>query len=61
MPLFELCRDASLERDAATGLPLKAMATAYVANLRVASAAAKGEMPSAGDNGKPPPAERAKK
>ena len=44
MPLFELCRDASLERDDATGLPLKAMAAAYVANLRVASAAARGKL-----------------
>jgi len=44
MPLFELCRDASLERDAATGLPLKAMAAAYVANLRTASAAAMGQL-----------------
>ena len=38
---------ALLERDAATGLPLKAMAAAYVANLRVASAAAKGELAAA--------------
>ena len=44
MPLFELCRDASLERDPATGLPLKAMAKAYVDNLRVASAAAMGTL-----------------
>eukprot|EP00966_Prymnesium_polylepis_P212222 4915645-Prymnesium_polylepis.1 len=44
MPLFELCKDASLERDASTGLPLKAMAKAYVANLRVASEAALGQM-----------------
>ena len=44
MPLFELCRDTSLERHAATGLPLKAMAAQYVANLRVASAAARGAM-----------------
>ena len=35
---------SSLERDAATGLPLKAMAEMYVANLKIASAAAKGEM-----------------
>lgn len=44
MPLFELCRDASLKRDSATGLPLEAMAAAYVANLRVASAAARGAL-----------------
>ena len=44
MPLFELCKDASLERDGATGLPLKAIAAAYVENLKVASAAAKGEL-----------------
>ena len=44
MPLFDLCKDPSLERDAATGLPLKAMAEMYVANLKIASAAAKGEM-----------------
>ena len=49
MPLFELCTDATLERDAASGLPLKAMAAAYVANLRVASAAAKGEYAAAGE------------
>merc|ERR1719379_3013044 len=44
MPLFEFCTDANLERDAASGLPLKAMAAAYVANLKIASAAAKGEL-----------------
>ena len=44
LPLFELCRDASLEKDAATGLPLKAMAAAYVANLATASAAAVGAL-----------------
>jgi hypothetical protein len=44
MPLFELCRDDSLERDAATGLPLKAMAKQYVDNLRTASAAACGTL-----------------
>ena len=44
MPLFELCKDASLERDGATGLPLKAIAAAYVDNLQIASAAAKGEL-----------------
>ena len=44
MPLFELCKDASLERDATTGLPLKAIAAAYVENLQIASAAAKGEL-----------------
>jgi len=44
LPLFELCRDASLEKDAATGLPLKAMAAGYVANLAVASAAARGSL-----------------
>lgn len=44
MPLFELCKDQSLERDAATGLPLKAMAAQYVANLRIASAAATGSL-----------------
>ena len=42
--LFQLCNDASLERHAATNLPLKAMATQYVANLKVASAAALGKM-----------------
>jgi fructose-bisphosphate aldolase class I len=44
LPLFELCRDAALERDAASGLPLAAMAAAYVTNLKIASAAAKGEL-----------------
>jgi len=44
MPLFQLCNDASLERHAGTNLPLKAMATQYVANLKVASAAALGKM-----------------
>merc|ERR1719161_254350 len=44
LPLFEFCKDPNLERDAASGLPLKAMAAAYVANLKVASAAAKGEL-----------------
>merc|ERR1719379_2413960 len=44
LPLFEFCKDGNLERDAASGLPLKAMAAAYVANLKVASAAAKGEL-----------------
>ena len=44
LPLFELCKDASLERDAATGLPLKAMAAQYVANLRIASSAAMGNL-----------------
>ena len=38
MPLFELCKDPSLKRDEATGLPLQAMAQQYVDNLRVASA-----------------------
>ena len=42
--LFQLCNDASLERHAGTNLPLKAMATQYVANLKVASAAALGKM-----------------
>ena len=41
---IQLCNDASLERHAATNLPLKAMATQYVANLKVASAAALGKM-----------------
>jgi len=44
LPLFELCTDTSLERDAASGLPLKAMAAAYVANLRTASLAARGRL-----------------
>jgi len=44
LPLFALCQDSNLERDAASGLPLKAMAAAYVANLKIASAAAKGEL-----------------
>jgi len=44
LPLFEFCKDANLERDADSGLPLKAMAAAYVDNLKVASAAAKGEL-----------------
>ena len=44
MPLFELCRDASLEREPATGLPLKAMAAMYVDHLRVASCAATGAL-----------------
>ena len=44
MPLFELCKDGNLEKDSASGLPLKAMAAAYVANLKIASAAAKGEL-----------------
>merc|ERR1719482_928527 len=44
LPLFEFCKDSNLERDAASGLPLKAMAAAYVDNLKVASAAAKGEL-----------------
>jgi fructose-bisphosphate aldolase class I len=44
MPLFELCKDGNLERDAASGLPLKAMAAAYVANLKIASASAKGQL-----------------
>ena len=42
--LSQLCNDASLERHAGTNLPLKAMATQYVANLKVASAAALGKM-----------------
>ena len=53
LPLFELCRDASLERDPATGLPLKAMAAAYVANLATASAAAVGALAAATEA--PPP------
>jgi hypothetical protein len=44
MPLFQLCTDASLERHAATDLPLQAMAAQYVANLKLASAAALGEL-----------------
>ena len=44
LPLFELCRDESLERDAATGLPLKAMAAQYVANLKTAATAALGRL-----------------
>ena len=32
------------QRDGATGLPLKAIAAAYVENLQIASAAAKGEL-----------------
>ena len=44
MPLFELCKDSSLERDGTTGLPLKAMAAMYVDNLRVASQAAMGTL-----------------
>lgn len=44
MPLFELCRDQSLERDAATALPLKSMAAQYVANLGKAASAARGEL-----------------
>jgi fructose-bisphosphate aldolase, class I len=47
LPLFELCRDGELARDVATGLPLIAMAAQYVANLRIASAAAKGELAAA--------------
>jgi len=43
MPLFELCRDSSLERDA-NGLPIKAMAKLYVENMTVASTAAKGTL-----------------
>ena len=47
LPLFELCRDGALARDVATGLPLTAMAAQYLANLRIASAAAKGELAAA--------------
>merc|ERR1711918_164912 len=47
LPLFELCRDSALARDGATGLPLEAMAAQYVANLRIASTAAKGELSAA--------------
>ena len=54
LPLFELCRDATLERDAATGLPLKAMAAAYVANLKIASSAAVGKLDGAPQVGKTP-------
>jgi len=58
MPLFELCRDAALERDGATGLPLKAIASQYVANLKIASDAAKGVL---GDVHSAPPTKRAKR
>ena len=37
MPLFQLCTDASLERHAATDLPLQAMAAQYVAKIGRAS------------------------
>ena len=59
MPLFQLCRDETLERDAATGLPLKAIAAAYVANLRIASSAASGTFgPAAVES---PPTKKAKR
>ena len=54
MPLFELCRDETLTRDPATGLPLEAMARAYVANLQVASAAASGKLGDVADPGPTP-------
>lgn len=59
LPLFELCLDTTLERDSSTGLPLKAMAKAYVDNLRMASSAAKGELdiPQVDET---PPAKKAK-
>lgn len=44
MPLFDLCKDKSLERDAVTDLPLQAMANMYVEHLRVASSAALGQL-----------------
>jgi len=44
MPLFDLCLDASLERDERTGLPLRAMASKYVAHLKMASSAATGSL-----------------
>lgn len=44
MPLFDLCKDAALEKDAASGLPLKAMAAMYVEHLRIASSAALGNL-----------------
>ena len=66
LPLFELCRDTSLERDAATGLPLKAIAEQYVANLRVASFAALGALgldlqtPSTNEAFEEPPSKKAR-
>ncbi len=73
LPLFELCKEPSHERDVATGLPLKAIAKAYVDNLRVAAAAAAGTLGAAqtGLNGngshvaaadeKPPPSKKPKR
>jgi fructose-bisphosphate aldolase class I len=44
MPLFDLCKDSSLEKDAASGLPVKAMSQTYVAHLKIASSAAIGSL-----------------
>lgn len=44
MPLFDLCKDATLERDSVSGLPLKAMAEGYIENLKIAASAAMGTL-----------------
>ena len=51
---------SSLERDAATGLPLKAMAKQYVANLKMASMAATGTL-TLPEVDETPPAKKMKK
>lgn len=48
MPLFDVCKDPTLERDPSNGLPLKAMSKMYADHLKIASSAASGTLSSAG-------------
>ena len=59
--MYGRCKDSTLERDEATGLPLKAMAAQYVENLRIASAAAMGTLALPEVDETPPAAKKMKK